>query len=291
MIIMSKRLKGLLCLLIALCVVFTSVFVYAEQNEPEVSDTSSSEAVSEQTTGKPKKKPYTGWKKTKSGKKRYYIKGKLVKYKSIKIKKYRYCFNKKGYLVTKRSYKIGKKTYYLSKKGRVRAFKKGKTYYKRNGKKMNESQTLDWKTRMTAEKLAAKITDKSMKKSEKLKVCFDWVMKKYYVQHRRFNPNVYWPAIYANDHFSNIGGDCHADAGALAYLAVAIGYKNVYVCNDSNGTRAEGHSWCEIGGKVYDPLFAQAKSYSKYYGCSYSTYKLYPILHIKMDYNKNRPKR
>ncbi len=282
---MNKKFITLVSILVLASMLLTTASAFAENSgaQPPAEQV---EGSSEVTT-----EPYTGWVTLENGTKRYYIDGKLVKNKCIKIGKERYCFNKKGNLVKKRTFKIGKSVYYLAKSGKVRAWHKGKVYYRKNGKKMNKAQTEDWKTRMTAETIAAKITTEDMTKKEKLKVCFDWVMNKPYVVYRKFSPTAYWPATYANDHFKRSGGDCHADGSALAYLAVAIGYKNVYVCNDSNGKSAQGHCWCEIGGKVYDPLFAQAKSYSKYYGASYKSYKLYPVLHIKMDYNKNRPKR
>jgi len=43
------------------------------------------------------------------------------------------------------------------------------------------------------------------------------------------------------------------------------------------------HAWCEINGYVYDPLFAEAKSYSKYYGATYGSYGLYPVLKYKIS--------
>ena len=215
----------------------------------------------------------------------------MVKNKSKKIGKARYCFTKKEFLVTGRAFKIGKTVYYVANSGKVRAYKRDGVYYKNGGKEMTVAETEDWKTRLTAERIVEEITTDDMSKKEKFKVCFDWVMAKPYVTYRKFYPTDYWPATYANDHFKRRGGDCHADGSAIAYMAVAIGFKNVYVCNDSNGLGAQGHSWCEINGKVYDPLFAQAKSYSKYFGATYGSYGLSPVLHIKMDYNKARPKK
>lgn len=69
---------------------------------------------------------------------------------------------------------------------------------------------------------------------------------------------------------------------AFAYLAKAIGYTNIYVCTDSDGTWGLAHSWAEINGLVYDPLFAEAKNYNKYYGAPYGVYELHPILHVAL---------
>lgn len=38
----------------------------------------------------------------------------------------------------------------------------------------------------------------------------------------------------------------------------------------------------DANGLVYDPLFAEAKSYSGNYGVQYAVYKLSPVLHVKL---------
>lgn len=268
--------------LLALLMIFSAADIAA------YAETSDSGQTTSATGEKQVKK---GWQVNKNGKRSYYVKGKPVKNKVKKIKNYRYYFNKKGHVVEGKTVKFNKKTYYLSNKGHVRAFKKKGKYYFPDSTKMTKAQSEDWKARLNAEKIAEEITNDSMTKKEKLRKCFDWVMAKPYITYRKFSPTAYWPATYANDHFTRAGGDCHADAAAFAYLAAAIGYKNVYVCNDATGTRDQGHAWTEINGKVYDPLFAQAKSFSKNYGVSYGTYILRPILHINMDYNDERPKK
>lgn len=82
-----------------------------------------------------------------------------------------------------------------------------------------------------------------MTQEQKLKACFDWVIKKPYVMRRKFVNEPGWPALYANDHFLLGGGNCESDACAFAYLAKAIGYTNIYVCTDSDGTWGLAHSW------------------------------------------------
>jgi hypothetical protein len=131
-----------------------------------------------------------------------------------------------------------------------------------------------------AKAIVDQITNSKMSQSQKLKACYDWVIAKPYVTRRKFSNFEGWPAVYANDHFVLGGGNCEADASAFAYLAKALGYTKIYVCTDSNGTSGLAHSWTEIDGKVYDPLFSEAKDYYKYYGVSYSSYGLHPILHI-----------
>lgn len=271
-----KAIAKILCTVLSLMIVFGAfgVNAYASQTENAPSSTV--------------QQAKNGW--VKKGERRmYFVNGKPVKSKLKKIKKYTYYFNKKGYAVEGKSVTVKNKTFYLSDKGHLRAYKKKNKFYHSDRTKMTTAEAEDWKARMNAEEIVAKITTKKMTKSQKLRACFNWVMKKPYITYRKFRPTDYWPATYANDHFTKRGGDCHADAGAFAYLAAAVGYKNVYVCNDSNGIRAQGHAWTEIDGRVYDPLFAQAKSFSKNYNVSYGTYSLRPILHINMDYNKQRP--
>ena len=88
-----------------------------------------------------------------------------------------------------------------------------------------------------------------------------------------------WPALYANDYFINNGkrGNCFSDACSFAYLAKALGYKNVYACVDTSQTNGSGQCWAEVDGLVYDPLFSEAKGYYKYFGASYRSYGLYPM--------------
>ena len=126
-----------------------------------------------------------------------------------------------------------------------------------------------------ARRIAAQITNDGMSRSEKLQTCFNWVMYGNYKIWR--TPSLYkgWAAEFANDHFArNRLGCCISDACAFAYLAWAIGYTDVYVCLDSSTDMANTHAWTEVDGLVYDPLFAQAKSYANNYGVSYGTYGL-----------------
>ena len=279
--------KKALCIFLAVFMLFTAptLSVYAEDKAPETASTS------QKAEKKQKKAVKNGWVVTKKGKKKYYKNGKLVKSRLIKIKKYYYYFNRYGTLKKGQALKYKKKTLYLSNKGRLRAYSKSGKFYFPGGEKMSKAEAEDFKCRLTAEKIASEITNADMYKSTKLSVCFNWVMKKYYATHRQSCNVSYWPAVYANDHFNNRGGDCHSDAAAFAYLAAAIGYKNVYVCNDASYVSPKAHAWTEIDGKVYDPLFAQAKSYSRNYGVSYSTYRLSPVLRVNLDYNKNRPRK
>ena len=202
-----------------------------------------------------------------------------------KIGKNTYYFNKKGIRQTGEK-KIGNTTYYFQNDGKLEAkktVKKGKTtYYGNDGKKLTGSALEKRKTLERAEKIAAKITNASMSKAQKMRTCFDYVVKFPYVTRRTFGNFDGWVNVYANDIFQRGGGNCQSDACAFAFLAKALGCSNVYVCVDSDGTNPSGHSWAEVDGLVYDPLFAEAKGYSTNYGVPYGTYILHPILKVEI---------
>ena len=205
------------------------------------------------------------------------------------IGKYSYLFTGKGVML-KGEQNVGTTTYYLSDRGRLTMRVEHGTsnvYYNASGKQISNAATWDLEARFQARKVISQVTNSSMSKGEKLLACFRWVITKPYVTLRNFSNFDGWPALYANDHFLRGRGNCQADAAAFAYLARELGYKNVYVCADSSFTDMSrnilAHSWTEINGLVYDPLFAEDRGFNKHYGGSYSSYGLYPILHIKIS--------
>lgn len=221
----------------------------------------------------------TGW--VRIGGDKYYFKksGKLGRIGSAligpsRVKGKWYYFSKQGVLQHS-SKRTGGKVYYITEKGILEAWKEGSDYYKPDGSKMTQEEKMDYVTFRTARRLVKEITQEEMSQEEKLQTCFDWVKDKPYVIYRKFEGEAGWPAVYANDHFKRKGGDSHADAAAFAYLAKALGYKDIYVCmgNDKN---KQNHAWTEIEGKVYDPLYILRKGASKkrYYGGSYKNYDL-----------------
>ena len=54
------------------------------------------------------------------------------------------------------------------------------------------------------------------------------------------------------------------------------------VCTDGHRNDENSHGWAEINGRVYDPLFAEAKSYSRNYGVRYGVYPLSPVMRVKI---------
>lgn len=236
----------------------------------------------EAQAGSAAQKAKKGWYTLKNGKKRYYRNGKYVTGLQ-KIGKKRYYFKSNGVMRTG-TVTVKKTTYYLSDTGVLRARKTGSFYYDANGKRMNAARREVFKAEQNARDVIKSVTTSKMTKSQKLRACFDWVMKKNYWSWRQLSQCSisYWPAYYANDHFERGKGDCHADACAFAYLAKELGYKKVYVCTDGKKSTKNAHSWTEINGRVYDPLFAQSKSFSGNYGVKYGVYKLYPIMRTKI---------
>lgn len=218
------------------------------------------------------------WKTFKSGK--FYFKANGAGAVGLtKIGKDYYYFNGKG-VMKKGTTKVRTTIYYLDEKGVLQARKEKSQYYNANGTKMDSLQVQDFETLQRARAIVGQITTPQMTQAQRLKTCFDWVIRKPYVTRRPFSNFSGWPAVYANDHFVLNGGNCQADAAAFAYMAKALGYKNIYVCADSDGTYGLAHSWAEVDGLVYDPLFAEAKSYSGNYGVVYGVYTLRPVLHI-----------
>lgn len=225
----------------------------------------------------------TGW--IKYNNKKYYFGADGKRCSGVqKISGKYYYFSEKGVLQTK-TVKSGKNTYYCTDKGVLEAQKKGNTLYYANGKKMDSTKGYEYETLQSAKTIISQITTSNMSTSQKFQTCFNWVIKHNYATKRIFMNQTAWPALYANDYLVDSnpvghGGNCFSDACAFAYLAKALGYKNVYVCVDTNKLGGSGHCWAEINGLVYDPLFAEAKSYSKYFGATYRTFGLSAIRRV-----------
>ena len=210
------------------------------------------------------------------GKKTYYFNKWGRKQTGIQlIKKKYYFFTTTGALV-KTSRKIQGVNYYLNDKGHLEAYGVGKTWYYPSGKKMTAAQQLDCITFRRARRWLNKLTKPSQTDAQKLLICFKWVKDHGYHKRRSWSYTEDWPARYANDHFLNTGGCCRSDGAAFAYLARAIGYTDVYVCQD--GKTEAAHCWAQINGKVYDPLFAsRVNGMNRYYGGTYKETGLWLI--------------
>ena len=185
-----------------------------------------------------------------------------------KIGKAHYFFTAKGKL-KKNTFKSGGVTYYANAKGKLEAYKKGSTFYKPTGVKMAKYSAREYQSLLYARKYLKQIVKKSDSMATKRYKCMKWINHGYYEQYRNFKNVAGWTSTYANDHFvKRVNGfrygDCVSDPSAFAYLCLAAGFKSVAVCVDEVNKYA--HAYAYINGKYYDPLFAEAKSWSKYYG-------------------------
>lgn len=189
------------------------------------------------------------------------------------------------------------KTYYVDKKGRVvKGWRKiGDEYYffsRKNGcmqtkknvdgiklKKDGTAQLTTYNknkinTMITARRIMEEHTNPTDSKKVKLKKCFKWLFHFPYHRYRTLcsgRKHSGWEMKFANDIFKRSDGCCVSEACAFAFLAKECGAGKVYVCDDTE------HAWTEIGGRVYDPLFAEAKSFRKNYNVSYHTYCLHAV--------------
>ncbi len=122
-------------------------------------------------------------------------------------------------------------------------------------------------------------TKASDSKSAKLKKCFNYVMNVGYKQYRKYKDvkgDSNWDVTFANDVFNNNLGCCVSKACAFGYLAAACGYDKVTICCDTS------HAWTDIDGKLFDPVFAKSKGYSKNYNSSYYDYRRNAAVKVKL---------
>lgn len=98
----------------------------------------------------------TGW--IKYNNKKYYFGSNGIRYSGVKkISGKYYYFSDKGVLRTK-TVKVGNTIYYCTEKGILEAWKKGKTIYYPNGKKMNSTKAYEYETLQRAKDVVSKIT-------------------------------------------------------------------------------------------------------------------------------------
>lgn len=135
------------------------------------------------------------------------------------------------------------------------------------------------RTMIKARSIMESVTNTSDSRETKLRKCFNWVMRQPYKRYRTLKvarQKAGWEMLFANDHFERGNGCCVSDACAFAFLAHECGYETVYICDDTS------HSWVEINGRAYDPLFAESKSFSRNYGVTYGVYGLHPANKTKI---------
>lgn len=125
-------------------------------------------------------------------------------------------------------------------------------------------------TMMKAHQIVLENTNPNDTMEEKRKKVFDWVLSFPYHRYRHIR-DVYTQEgieiIEANDIFDEGAGDCVSESAALAFLFHEIGYNNVYWVHDT------GHSWVRSDDRMFDPLFAESKSYEANYDAPFTDYR------------------
>ena len=135
---------------------------------------------------------------------------------------------------------------------------------------------------MRAHQIMLDVTDPSDSMETKRYKCFVWEYSKHPYYRWRLLSNLYpysdeWDVDFANDIFERGRGCCISDACAAAFLFLEIGYTDIYVCHDT------GHGWCTVNGRLYDPLFAEAKNFDLNYNADFTDYRRNPVGRIRID--------
>ena len=125
--------------------------------------------------------------------------------------------------------------------------------------------------------LADQLTIPSQSVLEKKRICYDYI--KTFPEHPISSSYLYtddWDVRYAEYAINNRNGDCYGRACAFAYLANAVGVREVK-CINSRNSGNDGHGWTEINGKIYDPSFEHHYPSSSFYGLTYRKAPQYNI--------------
>ncbi len=137
-------------------------------------------------------------------------------------------------------------------------------------------------TMMRAHKIMLEITSPTDTMEQKRYKCFVWEYSQHHYRRWRLIANLYkvtdeWDVDFANDIFIRNIGDCVADSCAAAYLFVEIGYTDIYVCHDTS------HAWFTVNGRLFDPLFAEAKNFALNYDADFTDYRRNPVGRLRID--------
>ncbi len=230
------------------------------------------------------------------------LKGSFVKKKGI-----RYFKNQKGKLVKSRFFAKGGNIYYTDSKGVVSlGWKRIKGHYyffdRKSGKmiynkkvdsiaitkdgiaKESKQNVSRINAYLEAQKVVQAVSKPSDSKSKKLYKAYLWMKKFPYRQYRSMkaakkkHPND-WDVVFANDIFKKHKGCCASESCAFAYIAKVCGYEKVTICSDGKGLE---HVWVDINGRLYDPLFAEARGFKKNYNARYTDYRKHPAYKKKL---------
>ena len=230
------------------------------------------------------------------------LKGSFVKKKGNK-----YFKNKKGRLIKSRFFAKGGNIYYADSKGLISfGWKKIKGHYyffdRKSGKMIYDKRVDDIsitkegiakeskknvariKVYLEAQKVVQAVSKSSDSRSKKLYKSYLWMKKFPYRQYRTMqaarkkHPDD-WDVVFANDIFKKHKGCCASESCAFAFIAKVCGYEKVTICSDDNELV---HVWVDIGGRLYDPLFAESRGLKKNYNAKYTDYRKHPAYTKKL---------
>ncbi len=107
--------------------------------------------------------------------------------------------------------------------------------------------------------IIAKCTNSSMTQNEKLRACYDYIIKNYsYKTLTDYCPsNFQYHEYYAYLTVTTGSGNCYGMNFLFGHLAKKLGY-DVEFYKGYVGTRRDPHGWVEIDGLIYDPELEQA---------------------------------
>ena len=261
--------KKSVAFILALIVIFSagSTFLYANAADEKQSNNQQSEVFEEESTTKQetteKKKPKGKW-KLKKHNYYYYIKGKKVcGFRKINGKTY--YFDKKGIQHTGWQKIKGKYYFFKVGKGKKGYMVKNKTVnhikLRKNGSAKNVKKNKKrLRVLVEATKVVEKASKPDMKKREKLKACFDYVLKNYaYNGSPKFYKTKHWEVDHAYHMAFKGKGACYHYGAWFAYVANACGYKECYAVSSG------GHGWSQINGKITDISWAKTDKRHNYF--------------------------
>lgn len=191
----------------------------------------------------------TGWVKTKYGK-TFYRNGKMLKG-LRKIEGKYYYFSPKGIMTTE-DVRVGKTKLFINPTGEIFGARYDSTYYYHTLKRMTKADAYNFGTYLKARSIMASITEPGDSKATKMRKAYDWVNTRPYVRRKAINAsNSNWVPRQARYTLNGKAGDCHASAGALAYLFATLGLPvDIY----ATFAHPRTHCWVMIGNKVYDTI-------------------------------------
>lgn len=214
-------------------------------------------------------------KKKIAGKYYYFNSSGIMKTGWITIDGSKYYFSKKKSYMLKGWNKIGGEYYYFKSNGKmVKSAIVGNYYVLSNGKRA-ESSAVSYAVKA----VKAATTDK-MTQEQKLKACYNWIIKNFSYERDYQDPAKLknnWTKSYAEYAFKKKKGNCYKYASAMGYCAEILGYEaRVVYGKIASGSSRTNHGWTEIkiNGKYYIFDTVQADYYKgNYYK---RTYKNYP---------------